>query len=146
MKIMKKYRFIRPVFLAVFKLGVFGCKEQLNVGNPNAPTLTANVNTEAGLISLAQGGVYVNGFKNGDDWLGNSYFSLPWGYHEILADFVGADASNNQITTIGQPTYIVLDNGTKVPNTSSTSVGIIRAYNTRAATGNSNNAIYYQWL
>ncbi|GAB4011526.1 hypothetical protein GCM10028808_25290 [Spirosoma migulaei] len=121
------------------------CKEQLDVGNPNAPTTAANVNTETGLIAFAQGGVYVNGFLNGDGWLGNSYFSLPWGYSELMADNVGADASNNQVTTIGVPDYIILDDGTKVTNPAP-QVGIIRSYNSRAATGAGNNAIYYQWL
>ncbi|GAB2524321.1 hypothetical protein GCM10027085_13260 [Spirosoma aerophilum] len=121
------------------------CKEQLDVGNPNAPTVAANVNTEAGMIAYAQGGVYVNGFLNGDGWLGNSYFSLPWGYSELMADNVGADASNNQITTIGVPDYIVLDDGTKVTNPAP-QVSIIRAYNSRAATGAGNNPLYYQWL
>jgi hypothetical protein len=122
-----------------------GCKDQLDIGNPNAPTLSANVNTETGVISLAQGGVYINGFLNGDTWLGNSYFSLPMGYNELMADNVGASASNNQVTTVGQPDYIILDDGTKMTNTSP-SVGILRTYNTRAATGAGNNAIHYQWL
>ena len=55
------------------------------------------------------------------------------------------DASNNQVTTIAQPDYIILDNGTKVTNPSP-QIGVIRSYNNRAATGNANNAIYYQWL
>ncbi len=122
-----------------------GCKDQLDVGNPNAPTINDNVKSEAGLIALAQGGVYYNGFQNGDIWLGDSYFSLPWGYQEIMADIVGADASNNQVSTIGVPDYFIL-NGSKVPNTSSASVDIVRSYNSRAATGAGNNAIYYQWL
>lgn len=143
---MKKNIFKHTIFFAALILGTVGCQDQLDVGNPNAPTLVDNVDTETGLISFAQGGVYINGFANGDDWLGNSYFSLPWGYAELLADLVGADASNNQITTIGVPDYIILDDGTRVNNSSSSSVGIIRAYNTRAATGAGNNAIYYQWL
>lgn len=143
---MKKYRIIRTVFIVTLVLGTLSCKDQLDVGNPNAPTISANVNNETGLIAFSQGGVYINGFFNGDGWLGNSYFSLPWGYSELLGDNLGADASNNQITTIGVPDYIILDNGTKVANSSSSSVGIIRSYNTRAATGAGNNAIYYQWL
>ena len=67
-------------------------------------------------MSLAQGGVYINGFYNGDGWLGNSYFSLPFGYMELMADKIGADASNNQITTVGYPTYFIKDDGTKVLN------------------------------
>ena len=60
---MNKHRYI----LALLLLSVFACKKELNVGNPNQPTLGENVNTESGLISLAIGAVYVNGFKNGDD-------------------------------------------------------------------------------
>ena len=121
------------------------CQDQLDVGNPNQPTVTANVNSEIGLISLAKGAVYVNGFLNGDDWLGNSYYSLPMGYNELMADNVGASASNNQVTTVGQPDYIILDDKS-TKKTSSKSVDILRTYNTRAATGADNNAIHYEWL
>jgi len=142
---MKKNRFFYAILSVMLVLGPVGCKDQLDVGNPNSPSITANVTTEKGIISYAQGITYVNGFRNGNDWLGNSYFSLPWGYAELMADNVGASASNNQITTIAQPDYIILDDGTKVTN-SAPQVGIIRTYNTRAATGAGNNAIYYQWL
>ncbi|MVM40809.1 hypothetical protein GO730_29115 [Spirosoma sp. HMF3257] len=147
MKFMTKYNFFSAVCFAAIMLGGVSCKDQLDVGNPNAPTISANVSNETGLYQLAQGGVYINGFAgNGQDgWLGDSYFSLPVGYQELMADHVGADASNNQVTTIAQPDYIILDDGTKVTN-SSPQVGIIRSYNSRAATGNGNNAIYYQWL
>jgi len=143
---MNKNILVQVICFAALTVGMLSCKDQLDVGNPNAPTVAANVNTESGLTSFAQGGVYINGFQNGDDWLGDSYFSLPWGYAELLADNVGADASNNQISSVALPVYYILEDGTKVPNTSSTSVDIIRAYNTRAATGAGNNAIYYQWL
>lgn len=145
MKITNKNRFVQTIFAATLVLGSFSCKDKLDVGNPNAPTIDANVNTETGLISLAQGGVYINGFYNGDNWLGNSYFSLPWGYSELLADNVSADASNNQVATIGVANYYTLDDGTKVTN-GSPNISLIRTYNTRAATGAGNNAIYYQWL
>lgn len=145
MKLLTKNKLFSTVIFTTLMLAGVSCKEQLDVGNPNAPTTAANVNTETGLIAFAQGGVYINGFLNGDGWLGNSYFSLPWGYSELMADNVGADASNNQVTTIGVPDYIILDDGTKVSNTAP-QVGIIRSYNSRAATGAGNNAIYYQWL
>ncbi|MEZ0539901.1 hypothetical protein [Fibrella arboris] len=146
MKRIHTNKIIASVLATVVLMGsVSSCKDQLDVGNPNAPTLAANVNNEAGLIGFAQGGVYVNGFLNGDGWLGNSYFSLPWGYSELMADNVGADASNNQITTIGVPDYIILDDGSKQTNPAP-QIGIIRAYNSRAATGAGNNPIYYQWL
>lgn len=145
MKPINNHTFLKTALFTVILLSGVACKDQLDVGNPNAPTVAANVNTEAGLIAFAQGGVYVNGFYNGDGWLGNSYFSLPWGYSELMADNVGADASNNQITTIGVPDYIILDDGTKVTNPAP-QVSIIRSYNSRAATGAGNNPLYYQWL
>ncbi len=145
MKFISNHKFITATCLAVTLLSGSACKDQLDVGNPNAPTVSANVNTEAGLVSLAQGGVYINGFANGDGWLGDSYFSLPWGYSALMADIVGADASNNQVTTIGVPDYIILDDGTKQTNPAP-QIGIIRSYNSRAATGAGNNPLYYQWL
>jgi hypothetical protein len=145
MKLGTTNKFLATACLTTLLLGAVSCKDQLDVGNPNAPTVAANVNTEAGLISFAQGGVYINGFANGDGWLGDSYFSLPWGYSALMADLVGADASNNQVTTIGVPDYIILDDGTKQTNPAP-QIGIIRAYNSRAATGAGNNPLYYQWL
>lgn len=143
---MKRNIFISTVAITAALLIGAGCKSQLDVGNPNAPTIDGNVNTELGLIAFGQGGVFQNGFAaNGaDNWLGNSYFSLPLGYHEIMADHVSAQASNNQVSTMGVPDYVVLDDGSKRTNTSP-QVGIIRTYNSRAATGAGNNAIYYQW-
>ena len=40
-----------------------GCKKDLDIINPNDPT-PASAATETGIVSLAQGGVYVNGFRN----------------------------------------------------------------------------------
>src|SRR6187455_2345535 len=99
---MIKNKFIYTALTAGMLLVATSCQDQLDVGNPNQPTLQANVNNEDGIVSLAQGAVYINGFLNGDTWLGNSFFSLPMGYNELMADNVGASASNNQVTTIGQ--------------------------------------------
>ncbi len=141
---MKRNTFFSAIAITAALLVGAGCKSELDVGNPNAPTLDGNVNTETGLIAFAQGGVFVNGFQNGDGWLGDSYFSLPLGYAETMADHVSAQASNNQVSTMGVPDYTILDDGTKLTNTSP-QVGIIRSYNNRASTGAGNNAIYYQW-
>ena len=129
-------------FLGVLAIANTSCKKQLQVGDPNDPTVAGNVNNETGLLALGAGGVYINGFTNGDAWLGNSYFSLPYGYMELMADNVGADASNNQITTVGYPTYFIHDNGTKVVN-NSPSISILRSYNVLGGSGN--NPMYFQW-
>src|SRR5262245_47323612 len=119
MKVMQKNKFFYIVFLTAAALAAASCKKQLNVGNPNLPTIGGNVNSESGLISYAQGGVYINGFVNGDVWLGDSYFSLPWGYSELMGDVLGGgEGSNNQTTTIGVPDYIILDDGSKLSNPS----------------------------
>jgi hypothetical protein len=80
------------------------CKKQLDVKDPNDPTFGVNVTSESGLAAYAKGGIYWNGFNYSDGWLGDSYFSLPWGYHELMGDVVGGgQGSNNQTTTMGVP-------------------------------------------
>ncbi len=141
---MNKNKFLFWIVGTALVLGPVACKDQLDVGNPNAPTLAANVNTETGILQYAQGATYLNGFNFGNGWLGDSYFSLPWGFSELLADNVGATAANNQVSSIALPEYIILDNGIKITN-SGTNVAIIRSYNSRASTGAGNNALIYQW-
>ena len=127
------------------------CKKQLDVKNPNDPTFGGNVNTEAGLAAYAKGSVYWNGFSNGDAWLGDSYFSLPWGYHELMGDVVGGgQGSNNQTTTMGVPDSFVADptdpTNTSFTNSAPQATSIIRSFNNAASTGQGNNALYYEWL
>ena len=131
----KKLISIKIFFAATLLLA---CEDQLDVGNPNQPTLGANVTTESGLTSLAQGGVYINGFNLGDGWLGNSYFSLPYGYSELLGDVVGAQASNQLVSTLSIPDYFDLSDGTRISNPAS-SIGLLRSNNTRAQTGSGYN-------
>jgi hypothetical protein len=134
---------------AAFLLGTSGCKKQLDVKDPNEPTFGTNVTDESGMLSYAKGAVYWNGFNYGDGWLGDSYFSLPWGYHELMGDVIGGgQGSNNQTTTMGVPDYFQADPTdptTKFTNPSP-QVSIIRSFNTQAATANANNALYYEWL
>jgi len=141
---MKKNRYIAKLVIMVLLLVPMACQDQLDVENPNEPTLKGSIIDEDGFASFIQGTTYNNGFSRGANWLGDSYFSLPWGYHELMADNVGASAANNQITNIGQPLYIILDNGTKITNPT-TQANIIRTFNNRASTGAGNNALYYQW-
>jgi hypothetical protein len=138
-------------YLALFIMILMAssCKKQLNQINPNAPTISGNVTNETGVTAYASGGVYWNGFNYGDGWLGNSYFSLPWGYHELMGDVVGGGAgSNNQTTTMGVPDAFTPDPvgapGTVVTNPSP-QVSIIRKFNNTASTAAANNALYYEW-
>jgi len=125
------------------------CKKQLDVKNPNSPTFDVNVKDEGGLTSYAKGGVYWNGFNYGDIWLGDSYFSLPQGYHELMGDLVGGgQGSNNQMTTMGVPDRFQADPNdptTVFINPAPQATGIIRTFNNSASTAQGNNALYYEW-
>ncbi len=141
---MRKNKIIYLVVGAMLIAGI-ACKKQLQVGNPNQPTLAGNVTNEAGMISLVQGSTYIDGFVNGDAWLGNSYFSLPYGYSELLGDMVGADAANQQISVVSVPQSVVTEDNTTITNPSP-QIPFLRTYNTRANTGSGANVYYYQWL
>ena len=56
-----------PIFARYFFIAssvvLASCKKELDVQNPNEPTPEASTN-EQGIVSLAQGGIYVNGFKD----------------------------------------------------------------------------------
>ena len=139
------------LYLFIILLLILGsCKKQLDVKDPNDPTFDVNVTDEAGITSYAKGGVYWNAFNYGDVWLGDSYFSLPWGYHELMGDVVGGgQGSNNQTTTMGVPDRFQADPNdpsTVFVNPSPQATGIIRSFNTAAATANANNALYYEWI
>jgi len=136
------------IYISIFlfiAIAAGSCKKKLDVGDPNDPTLTANASDENGIIQLAAGGVYINGFKSGDDWLGNSYFSLPYGYNELLGDVVTGEAANQLINQISLPDYVILDDGSKISNSASSRT-VLKLGNTRAQTGAGNNPFYYQWL
>lgn len=134
---------------AMLTLAFSSCKKELDVKNPNSPTFDGNVTNLNGLTKYAKGSVYWNGFNYGNGWLGDSYFSLPWGYRELMGDEIGGgQGSNNQTTTMGVPDKFQADPSdasTVFTNPSPQATGIIRGFNTRAATANANNALFYQW-
>jgi hypothetical protein len=142
---MNKIKILYIGFFAALVMFSTSCQKDLEVGNPNAPTLSGNVTEENGLTKLAQGGIYLNGLNYGNGWLGDSYFSLPRGYHELMGDIIGGgEGSNNQITTIPSPESIKLSATETLPNPSP-NPAIIRAYNSRAASAQGNNALLYEW-
>ncbi len=141
---MKQFQYLCSLII-ISALASVSCKKQLDVQNPNYPTL-ANAETETGIVSLASGAVYTNGFNtvdiNGLTILGNSYFFIGLGYHELLGDVVAAEAANTLINVVSLPEYAILDNGTKVSNTSN-SKSYMRISNARDK--RSNNPFYYEW-
>ena len=146
----RTWRNLFSISTAILLLAFSSCKKQLDVKDPNDPTFDVNVNSEVGITAFAKGGIYWNGFNYGDGWLGDSYFSLPWGYHELMGDVIGGgQGSNNQTTTMGVPDKFQADPSdpsTIFVNPSPQAKSIIRTFNTQAASANSNNALYYEWV
>jgi hypothetical protein len=138
---MKKYKYIITSVIMAGIVVTSACKKQLDVKNPNSPTLE-QAKTESGLTSLAAGSIYINGFVNGDGWLGDSFFSLCYGYHELLADDVSAQASNQNVNLVNVPDYAILDDGSKVINTQP-QIANLRLNNSRDKQGT--NMFYYEW-
>ena len=140
------------LFLSLMLLiGSASCKKQLDVGNPNSPTLVSDVTNEASLAAFAQGAVYVDGFQqsNAYNWLGNGYFSLNYSYSELLGDMVGSTDANEIVNTINIPYYVILDNSTKYTSNGGANneaqATQLRVGNTRASTAAGYNPLYYQW-
>ena len=125
---------------------ITSCKKQLDVKNPNQPT-PASANTETGIIALAQGGVYVNGFR--DLKYGDGVFGLFWsgavGFHEMLADVIGAEAANSFENQIGDPDKVILTSGTVLlnPNNPPKWIDFVRLINSNTQQGS--NFTYYEW-
>jgi len=145
---MKKYSIIITWIITATLLCTTSCKKQLDVKNPNSPTLD-QAQTETGIISLASGGVYITGFNgssptvtDGLNTLGDSYFSQGIQFHELMGDNIGAEASNNNINVANLPDYAIFDDGTKISNTSPQK-SVLRISNTRDK--RPANAFYLEW-
>src|ERR1043166_2707718 len=114
------------------------CKKQLDIKNPNQPT-PESAATEQGIVSLAQGGVYVNGFR--DLKYGDGVFGLFWsgamGFHELMADVIQVEAANSFLNQIGVPDSVILSDGTVMlnPNSPKRYLNFIRATNNNANQG-----------
>lgn len=142
MKIYKAFT-IGAAFCAV--LGASSCKKDLEVKNPNSPSLD-QASTESGIISLGLGSVYTSGFNGVDlgslNPLGDSYFMMALSYHELLADDISASAANGNYNIINLPDYLIDDNGLKTTNPSPHKKNV-RINNSRDK--RANNAFYYEW-
>jgi starch-binding outer membrane protein, SusD/RagB family len=138
---------MRILFMAVF-LGAFtSCQDQLDITNPNEPT-TATLKDEKGFLKFAMGGVYINGFVDikttafADGVLGAFWAN---GFHDIMADNLGAEAANCYMNQIGAPEYVRLDNGTTVqnPNSPKQQPAMLTQNNLNATAGQ--NPLFYEW-
>jgi hypothetical protein len=122
------------------------CKKQLDISNINQPTPQSAQN-EAGVISLAQGAIYRNGFYDlkYTDGVYGRFWSGATGFLELMGDEIGAEAANAFMNQIGLPNKVTLDNGTVVPNPSAvnTQYALLRTINVNAQQGS--NPTYYEW-
>ena len=138
---------MRILFLAVFLGAVTSCQDQLDITNPNEPT-TATLKDEKGFLKFAMGGVYINGFVDikttafADGVLGAFWAN---GFHDIMADNLGAEAANCYMNQIGAPEYVQLDNGNIVqnPNSPKQQPDMLTQNNLNATAGQ--NPLFYEW-
>lgn len=127
-------------------LSMTACKKDLDISNTNQPTPESAQN-EAGVISLAQGSIYRNGFydlKYSDGVYGR-FWAGATGFQELMGDIIGAEAANAFMNQIGCPNKVTLDNGTVVLNPSAinTQYALLRNINNNQQQGS--NATYYEW-
>lgn len=136
------------IFYLIAALGLFAssCKKELTSSNPNTPS-PESLNSESGIITYATGGVYINGFKTlkYTDGVYGPFWSGATGFHELMADVIGADAANAFINQMGCPEKVVHDDASVVlnPNSPNKQIALIRQANTNQQAGN--NFLYYEW-
>ena len=140
-----KYNKILVGMLGV-TLSITACKKDLDITNTNQPTPQSAQN-EVGVVSLAQGSIYRNGFydlKYSDGVFGR-FWAGATGFHALMGDEIGAEAANAFMNQIGCPNKVTLDNGTVVLNPSAlnTQYALLRGINVNAQQGS--NTTYYEW-
>jgi starch-binding outer membrane protein, SusD/RagB family len=142
---MKNNKIFLGALLAVIGITT-ACKKDLDITNINQPTPESAKN-EAGVISLAQGSIYRNGFfdlKYSDGVFGR-FWAGATGFQALMGDEIGAEAANAFMNQIGCPNKVTLDNGTVVVNPSAinTQYALLRAINVNAQQGS--NVTFYEW-
>jgi hypothetical protein len=136
------------IFIGLLGLGLFtaSCKKELDVQNTNQPT-PQSATTESGILSLAQGSIYINGFYDlkYSDGIYGRFWSGAIGFHEMMGDIIGVEAANAYINQIGMPNKVTLDNGTVLLNPSgvNTQYALVRSVNVNGQLGG--NPAFYEW-
>ena len=122
------------------------CKKQLDIKNDNQPT-PESAATESGVLSLAQGSIYRNGFYDlkYTDGVYGRFWAGATGFHEMMGDIIGVEAANAYINQIGCPNKVTLDNSTVILNPSAvnTQYALLRSVNSNSQQGG--NPAYYEW-
>jgi starch-binding outer membrane protein, SusD/RagB family len=136
--------------MSLLFLGLFSAcsTSELDIKNPNLPT-PASASSEAGIVSLAQGAVYVNGFRGLDDKYNDGVPGFFWsgaiGMHELMGDNIGIEAANWFLNQLACPDEVTLDNGAKVlnPNSPKTQYELLKNIDDNANQGQ--NPIFHEW-
>jgi starch-binding outer membrane protein, SusD/RagB family len=141
---------IKITALSFLLLGgmVMSCKDQLDIQNPNQPT-PATASSEAGIIALAQGSIYKNGFTSAGnkyyDGVVGAFYNGIIGLHEMMGDVVAAEAANTYMNNLSSPDVVILDNGAQVPNPNNPAQQkvLLRSVNSNAQQGQ--NPGFHEW-
>jgi hypothetical protein len=139
---------IATISLLLLSGMVMSCKDQLDIQNPNQPT-PATASSEAGIIALAQGSVYKNGFTSEGnkyyDGVVGAFYNGVVGIHELMGDVVGAEAANTYMNNLSAPDMVTLDNGSNVPNPNNPALQktLLRSVNVNAQQGQ--NPGFHEW-
>ncbi|MEQ1587799.1 MAG: RagB/SusD family nutrient uptake outer membrane protein [Cyclobacteriaceae bacterium] len=139
-------KLFKIIFLLLTLVPFYACQDQLDIQNPNQPT-PESAKTERGIISFAQGGVYVNGFYSLKfvDGVPGRFWTGAVGYHELMGDIIGVEAANTFMNQLAMPDLVTLDDGTQVPNPQNPPKhkDLIKAINTNANQGS--NPLFHEW-
>ena len=139
---------ITALSLLLFAGTVMSCKDELDIQNPNQPT-PATAASEAGIIGLAQGSIYKNGFTSAGnkyyDGVVGAFYNGVVGIHELMGDIVAAEAANTYMNNLSAPDMVTLDNGAQVPNPNSPNQQkvLIRQINQNSQQGG--NPGFHEW-
>ncbi len=131
---MKNITRISLIFMFVI---TSGCQDQLDITNPNQPT-PESVRNEQGIISLAQGALYLNGFQGTK--FGSYFFAIIVNYHERMGDIVGSPFVPVELYS---PDRIILDNGSTSESINAQGQkNYLRSINIPSS---QNNPLAYEW-
>ncbi len=122
---------------AIVFLMMMSCQDQLDIPNLNQPTPISAQN-EQGIISLAQGALYINGFR--ENKFGADYFGLINNFHDRMGDIVGSPFVPVELYC---PDLITLDDGGALQSINPKGqINYLRIVNVPSS---QDNAIAYEW-
>lgn len=121
----------------IWVVAIQACQDQLEIINPNKPT-PESARTERGIIALAQGGLYINGFQ--ETKYGGNLFNLVLGFHDRMGDIISSPYDWHFLSC---PDNIMLDNGTNLVSINNNGqVGFLRDINNPTSQA---NPLFYEW-